>query len=308
MKFLAKKINIILFLLIIICIETKVFARDSKIQYTRENIANYFLGIISTSQDYNVEAFQYLKKVKSIEKQHSQFNIEFARTLVLLEKFKQAFEYSKNVWNEENLYFEIDLLLGLNLQEKGSILLDDVPLSEYNLESYRQRVGYVPQDAVLFNMSVRDNLLFANPRATEEELWKACSRANANEFVKQLPEKLETIIGDRGIRLSGGQCQRIALARALVRKPELLILDEATSALDTKSEQLIQQAIDRIAGETTIVVVAHRLSTIANADYVYVLQEGRVTEEGEHTELLARKGVFFEMVKTQQTPELTTNL
>lgn len=197
----------------------------------------------------------------------------------------------------------IDLLLGLNFPEEGTILLDDVPLSEYDVESYRQRVGYVPQDAILFNRSVRDNLLFANPKATEEELWKACSRANAIEFVQQLPEQLETIIGDRGVRLSGGQCQRISLARALVRKPELLILDEATSALDTKAEQLIQEAIDQIAGETTIVVVAHRLSTIANADYVYVLQEGRITEEGEYTELLARQGIFFEMVKTQQLPE-----
>ena len=120
------------------------------------------------------------------------------------------------------------------------------------------------------------------------------------EFIEKLPEQLDTVIGDRGIRLSGGQCQRLALARALVRNPELLVLDEATSALDTHSEQLIQQAIDEISGGITIVLVAHRLSTITNADYIYVMQNGNVAEEGKYTELLERKGLFFKMVKAQQ--------
>ncbi len=173
MKFLAKKINIILFLLIIISIETKVFARDSKIQYTRENIANYFLGIISTSQDYNVEAFQYLKKVKSIEKQHSQFNIEFARTLVLLEKFKQAFEYSKNVWNEENLYFEIDLLLGLNSFIKKDYI---------NAEKYFARLNEISKYNVFFENFI-GNVLIA---------WAKAAQDNAEEsfnYIEKIPNR-----------------------------------------------------------------------------------------------------------------------
>ena len=194
----------------------------------------------------------------------------------------------------------IDLLLGLNVPDQGQILVDDIPLQQYALDTFRKRVGYVPQDAVLFNMSIRDNLLWANVEATEKELCQACVKANAMEFVEKLPEQLDTVIGDRGIRLSGGQCQRLALARALVRNPELLILDEATSALDTHSEQLIQQAIDEISGGITIVLVAHRLSTITNADYVYVMQNGNVAEEGKYTELLERKGLFFKMVKSQQ--------
>ncbi|MGK5091543.1 ABC transporter ATP-binding protein [Deltaproteobacteria bacterium TL4] len=194
----------------------------------------------------------------------------------------------------------IDLLLGLNSPDKGKILLNGNPLQEYDLDSYRQKIGYVPQDAVLFNMSIRDNLLWANAQATERELWKSCDQANATEFIEKLPEGLDTIIGDRGIRLSGGQCQRLALARALVRKPELLVLDEATSALDTESERLIQQAIDHIAGSLTIVVIAHRLSTIAHADYVYVLKEGSVLEEGTYKDLLDRKSVFYSMVQSQQ--------
>ena len=194
----------------------------------------------------------------------------------------------------------IDLLLGLNVPDQGQILVDDIPLQQYALDTFRKRVGYVPQDAVLFNMSIRDNLLWANVEATEKELWQACVQANAMEFVEKLPAQFDTVIGDRGIRLSGGQCQRLALARALVRNPELLVLDEATSALDTHSEQLIQQAIDEISGGITIVLVAHRLSTITNADYVYVMQNGNVAEEGKYTELMERKGLFFKMVKAQQ--------
>ncbi len=188
----------------------------------------------------------------------------------------------------------------MNVPDQGQILVDDIPLQQYALDTFRKRVGYVPQDSVLFNMSIRDNLLWANEDATEKELCQACVQANAMEFVEKLPEQLDTVIGDRGIRLSGGQCQRLALARALVRNPELLILDEATSALDTHSEQLIQQAIDEISGGITIVLVAHRLSTITNADYIYVMQNGNVAEEGKYTELLERKGLFFKMVKSQQ--------
>jgi ABC-type multidrug transport system fused ATPase/permease subunit len=160
---------------------------------------------------------------------------------------------------------------------------------------------YGNDDRVRFFIGdVRDNLLFSNAEATEAELWNACNQANASEFIIQLSEQIETIIGDRGVLLSGGQCQRLALARALIRKPDLLILDEATSALDTNSERLIQEAIDNIGSETTIVVVAHRLSTIVNADYVYVMHEGKIKEEGSYSDLLTYRGLFYKMVQTQQ--------
>lgn len=179
----------------------------------------------------------------------------------------------------------IDLILGLHLPDKGAILLDGKSLEEYNLNSYRDRVGYVPQEPQLFNASIKENLLWAFPNATDDDIWRACRLANAEQFVRELHDKLDTVLGDRGVRVSGGQRQRLALARAVVRKPDLLILDEATSALDSESECLIQQAIDALAKEITMIVIAHRLSTIRNTDYVYVLSEGRVVEEGVYSEL-----------------------
>ena len=182
----------------------------------------------------------------------------------------------------------VDLMLGLYQQSSGQILLDGKELAEYDINSYRQRIGYVPQDPQLFNTTVRENLLWSDPEASKQDIWHACSLANAEQFVRELPDQLETVLGDRGVRLSGGQRQRLALARAIIRKPDLLILDEATSSLDTESEKFIQQSIDRLAGELTIVVIAHRLSTIRNADYVYVLDNGKIAEEGSYQELMEK--------------------
>ena len=179
----------------------------------------------------------------------------------------------------------VDLILGLYQHSHGKILIDGKNLIEYDLNSYRQRVGYVPQDTQLFDTTVRENLLWSSPEATEKEIWHACRLANAEEFVQEFPDKLETVLGDRGIRLSGGQRQRIALARAIIRKPDLLVLDEATSSLDTESERLIQKSIENLSGKMTIVVIAHRLSTIRNADYIYVLDKGKVIEEGKYKTL-----------------------
>jgi len=176
----------------------------------------------------------------------------------------------------------VDLMLGLYQQSAGKIFLDGKELAEYNLKSYRKRVGYVPQDPQLFNTTVRENLLWSTPEASEQDIWNACRLSNAIQFIHEMPDQLETILGDRGVRLSGGQRQRLALARAIIRKPDLLILDEATSSLDTESERLIQSAIDNLTGEMTIVVIAHRLSTIRNADYVYVLNKGELIEQGKY--------------------------
>lgn len=193
----------------------------------------------------------------------------------------------------------IDLIMGIYQPAAGRIAVDGIPLSEFDIHSYRQRIGYVPQDSALFNMTIRDNLLWANPDATDAQIKEACRRAYADEFIERFPDGDQTLVGDRGVRLSGGQCQRIALARAVLRKPALLILDEATSSLDSHSERLIQQAIETIAQETTVIVIAHRLSTITKADRIYVVHGGRVVEEGTYQELVRQEGHFSQMTQLQ---------
>jgi ATP-binding cassette subfamily B protein len=193
----------------------------------------------------------------------------------------------------------VDLIIGLNQPTSGAILFDDTPLQQFDQLSYRRQIGYVPQESVLFNLSIRDNLRWAHAGATDEEIRHACEQANAIEFIDQLPDRFDTVVGDRGTRLSGGQVQRLALARAILRKPVLLILDEATSSLDSHSERLIQQAVERIARETTVLVIAHRLSTIMHADHIVVLQHGRVVEQDTYQTLVARDGFFNQMVQAQ---------
>lgn len=193
----------------------------------------------------------------------------------------------------------IDVIMGFNEATSGEVTVDGIPLREFDIRSYRKRLGYVPQEGILFNMNIRDNLLWANESAGDEEIRRACRQANADEFIEKFPQRYDTLVGDRGVRLSGGQLQRVTLARAIIRKPDLLILDEATSALDTYSERLIQQAIESITKDTTVIVIAHRLSTIANADYIYVLKDGRIAEEGSYADLANIKGYFSHMVRQQ---------
>ncbi|EQA61106.1 ABC transporter ATP-binding protein [Leptospira alexanderi] len=194
-----------------------------------------------------------------------------------------------------------DLVLGLQLPQSGAIQIDGIPLSEWKQNSFREKIGYVPQDPYLFHISIRDNLLWSNPQATDGELWASLQLANADGFVKLLPQGIDTIVGDRGMRLSGGQRQRIALARALLRKPELLILDEATSSLDVESEQLIQKSINNLSADSTILIIAHRLFTIINADSVYLLKSGKVVEHGSFQQLANKSnGLFAEMIFKQR--------
>lgn len=194
----------------------------------------------------------------------------------------------------------VDLVMGLQIPNQGCLLIDEVPLNEWHINSFRERIGYVPQDPQLFHSSIRENLLWSLSEASDEDLWLALETANAAHFVRGLPEGMETIVGDRGVRLSGGQRQRIALARALLRKPELLVLDEATSALDSESEQLIKQSIELIAHDTTILIVAHRLSTISSAHHVYVMSKGRIVEDGSFAVLSKKSdGILNKMLLTQ---------
>jgi ATP-binding cassette subfamily C protein len=186
-----------------------------------------------------------------------------------------------------------DLLTGLIRPERGEIWVDGVQLNENNIHMWRQSIGYVPQEAFLFNASIRENLTWVCPCASEEEMWEALRLAAIDDFVGKLPGKLDTVVGDRGTCLSGGERQRIVLARALLRKPAFLILDEATSALDTENERRIQQAIRGLKGKLTILIIAHRGSTIENADMVLVLENGKIIEQGSYQYFAANQNSRF---------------
>lgn len=189
----------------------------------------------------------------------------------------------------------INLLAGLYRPNEGRVLIDDVDLEEIDLRDWRSKIGYVTQDAVTFNDTIRNNMCFAKSDLSDHDIQEALAMANLDDYVAQLPDGLDTIVGENGVRLSGGQRQRLALARALLGKPSLLLLDEATSALDNETERVIQQAIETLADRLTIVVVAHRLSTITRADHVYVMEEGRIVESGDYNSLLAQNGRFAEL-------------
>ncbi len=181
----------------------------------------------------------------------------------------------------------------------GSITLDGKDLREYDLRSLRRSMGIVSQDTFLFNDSVRNNIAYSRDWATASEVVEAAKRANAYEFIIQLPDGFDTQVGDRGVMLSGGQRQRLAIARALLRDPDILILDEATSALDTVSERLVQQALEELCRDRTTIVIAHRLSTIQKADQIVVLDKGKVVEIGSHKELLEEGGYYTQLYTMQ---------
>jgi ATP-binding cassette, subfamily C, bacterial len=190
--------------------------------------------------------------------------------------------------------------MGLIVPNEGRVLVDETPLSAERTQPWRNQIGYVPQDTFLFNDTVKANLLWARPDADDEEITQALRSAAAEEFVFGLPEGIHTVLGDRGVRLSGGERQRLALARALLRKPSLLVLDEATSALDSENERRIQDAIEKLHGRMTILVITHRLSTIRKADVIHVLEEGRLVESGDWDALLGtRDGRFRALCKAQ---------
>jgi ABC-type multidrug transport system fused ATPase/permease subunit len=181
----------------------------------------------------------------------------------------------------------------------GRVLVDGHDLREVDLHSLRQHVAVVLQDTFLFNTTVRDNLRYGNPDATQAELEAAAEAAYAHEFISQLPEGYDTAIGERGVKLSGGQKQRLALARAIVTDPRILILDEATSSVDAEAEYLIQKALDEVMKGRTSLVIAHRLSTIRNADKIIALEDGRIREVGDHDELLAKDGLYSHLYRRQ---------
>ena len=175
---------------------------------------------------------------------------------------------------------------------EGSILVDGLDLHSYSLESWRNQLGVVSQDTFIFNQSILENIRYGLPQATDADVREAARQAQAEVFIEAMPQAYDTIVGERGYKLSGGQRQRIALARAILKQPEILILDEATSALDSETEQLVQQALNQLGCDRTVLVVAHRLSTIVHADQILVLDGGQVVESGNHRDLLALGGKY----------------
>jgi ABC-type multidrug transport system fused ATPase/permease subunit len=191
------------------------------------------------------------------------------------------------------------LLMRFYHLEQGGIISNSKPLNEVDLAAWREELALVPQDVLLFGGSIKENIAYGKTDASEAEIIEAAQQANAWEFIKGFPEGLETTVGERGVQLSGGQRQRIAIARALLKDPQLLILDEATSALDSESEFLVQEALDRLMQGRTSVVIAHRLSTIRNAHEILVINEGQITERGTHDQLLNLGGTYSELVRLQ---------
>jgi subfamily B ATP-binding cassette protein MsbA len=191
------------------------------------------------------------------------------------------------------------LVAAFHKPNSGRVVIDGVDLSKVRLDSYRPALGVVLQDSFLFDGSIRENIAFSRPEATEQEILEACRIAHVDEFTERFADNYDTIIGERGVKLSGGQRQRVSIARAVLANPRILILDEATSSLDSESEAYIQQGLKYLMQGRTTFVIAHRLSTIRQADQILVVEAGKIVERGKHAELLALQGRYHDLYTRQ---------
>jgi len=193
----------------------------------------------------------------------------------------------------------IGLISAFYVPAKGVIRVDGIDLTTVRLDSFRTRLGVVLQESFLFDGTIRDNVAFSRPEATDEEIIRACRIARVDEFAETFADKYDTVVGERGVKLSGGQRQRISIARAIVAEPRILIIDEATSSLDSESEQMIQQGLSYLMQGRTTFVIAHRLSTIRRADQILVMEQGNIVERGTHAQLYAARGRYYDLYTRQ---------
>jgi len=281
----------------------KVFSYTQVVQAQLHSITSLLPYVINIDR-YRSEAKN--QKEKDVGEQDFSFQTQ-------LEFKNVSFAYIENVQTLSNISFTlkkgemvgvigpsgagkttvVDLLLRLLEPKSGSILLDGTTIIDIRLADWRTHIGYVSQDMFLINDTIENNIKFYNPYLTQEDMFFAAKQANIYDFIERQPKKFATIIGDRGILISGGEKQRIILARTLARKPEIIVLDEATSALDNESEALIQQSIENLKGNTTVIIIAHRLSTIMAVDKLIALESGKITEHGVPQELLKDKNSYF---------------
>ena len=269
--------------------------------------ANRIFGVLE-EKEFNKEVFGN-KKLKNFNG-----NIEFKNV---------SFSYEDNIPVLKNLSFKIDanqtvgfvgpsgagkstifnLISAINKVDSGEILFDGINISELDKESIRGNLSVISQNAYIFNMSIMENLKIVKSNATNKEVKEACRLACLDDFIESLPNKYNTIVGEGGVTLSGGQRQRLAIARALLLKTEILLFDEATSALDNKTQSKIQEAISNLKGEYTILIIAHRLSTVINADKIFVIENGMVEEEGTHSYLIKNSKTYNKLYDKERKKE-----
>ena len=197
----------------------------------------------------------------------------------------------------------LDLLPRFYDPQQGSILIDGRDIRDFSIVSLRSNIGIVSQETILFNDTIKANISYGQPQASFEQVIAAATQACAHDFIMRFPKGYDTVIGDRGMMISGGERQRLAIARALLKNPPILILDEATSQLDAESERLVQQAIDRLISGRTVLLIAHRLSTVRHADRIIALENGRIVEIGTHEELIKNKGLYNRLCRMQELAE-----
>ena len=268
-----------------------------------------------------IGATEHLMDILEEEKEeiHSTFSAEAVKGHIKFHNLSFAYPNRPDVQVLNNLNFEVQqghnialvgpsgagkttlasILFGFYKIEYGQISIDGKNIEEYDLHFLRKQIAIVPQDIILFGGSIKENIAYGKLDASEQEIEEAAKKANALNFINDFPEKMETLVGERGIQLSGGQRQRIAIARALLKNPSILILDEATSALDSESEKLVQEAMDVLMKGRTSIVIAHRLSTIKNADCILVLENGQIIEQGTHQELQKNEGLYKQLSDMQ---------